>query len=402
MPVDPGTFLLELDTTTDRLADAVWVNVTDHFSGFADNRRRTGRRFWDPYQTASGTITVRDPTDTFDPETVDRAKIRLSVTYSGTVRRLFTGTIWNVETVGTLGIGTTIRRLTCYDAYSDFNEATIPTGTTIDGGRMDVFAGNALDEWGFPAARRAFDEARTTTGDYMTTRPTSVSQLLRLAEQAEAGVLSVTRGGTVRFSNRTRLNSLAQEDPEAYFGSDRLPAENIQIDRGSRNQLNQQTVEPAVSGQFVGVTVPDPSTLSEAQRRVGIKPGPVIRNALIDTQPEASSLAAFRVRLGVTPPIRTTFTTKPEAVDPMTGDHGFAFLYPLDIGSVIQCNFPRQGFAGNCYIENMALSFNRQANVWRCRIRAVQTPADDTWTLADANDPMDTRSVLGTNTALGF
>lgn len=408
MPVDPGTYLLQIDTTTDRLNTPVWVDATAAFRGFSDSRRRTGRRFWDPYQSAEGTIHVRDSTDMFAPETIDRGKIRFSVDYGGAgPRALFTGTVWNVETVQVVDADTRIRRLTCYDAYADFNEAVVDASTQIDGGRMDEWIGGVLNRYGWPSTRRNLEPGRVTAPDFTGTGLISVSQLLRYAEQAEGGSLWIRRNGDVQFTNRNRLNALNAATPDAYFGDGRLPVSNIQIDRGSRNLLNQQTVQPAQPGLFTPVTVPDVATLSASQRRVGVKAGPVISNPLVPNRPAATSLAGFRVRLGTTPPQRASFVTRPEATDPGTDMPGFASIYGLDIGSVIHCNFPRQGFggvdmAGNCYIEGMAMTFNRQRNSWQVRIDAVRTPTDLTFTLADANSPMDTNGILGTNTELGF
>ena len=401
MPVNSGTLTLEFDNTSNRLATEAWTDETSSFLGFSDERRRTGFHFWSPYQAASADITVLDSGDDFSPENAERAKIRLSVTYSGATHRLFVGSVWNVDNVGTRGVDKKVRRLTCYDAFADFNEATVDTSTAIVGGRMDQFVGNVLNAYTWHTARRDFDNAQATAPDLQDIGTLPVMRLLRLAAEAEGGDIFMRRDGYVRFGNRGRLNALASETPVATFGEGGLPIGRVQLNRGSRNLLNQQTVDSPDS-LFVAQTVPDPSAgLSPGQLRRGVKPGPNISNLLIDSAAEASSLAAFRVSLGQNPPIRVSFNHNPAGQDD-AGNVGFASVYGLDIGSVIQIELPRQGFSGPAYIESMGTSYDRATNVWGWRIGAVQTPIDNTFTLADANDPADTRGTLGTNTELGF
>ena len=116
---------------------------------------------------------------------------------------------------------------------------------------------------------------------------------------------------------------------------------------------------------------------------------------LVDSSSEAISLATLRVTLGVSPIHRIEFNC-----NPVTQSNGFEKILGLDIGSLISVNAPKHNFNGPCYIEAMSIGFSREQNTWVWRIRGVQTPIGNVFTLGDplvagSGSRLDVDAVLG-------
>jgi len=208
-----GTVLV-LGDPLGKLGSAVLGSSDEQPIDFSDNTQRVtinrGRtRVLDKFEAGSATVDLIDTTGVFDPDNGTHAgkilplrQIRISATYGGTERYLFSGFIegWTYR----YDRGAALARvgLRCVDGFRLLNLAKLTTvAGSSAGDTTGARVGQLLDAVSWPASVRDIDTGLTTVQDDPGTERTALAACQRMSA-TELGGFWITAEGDARFLDR--------------------------------------------------------------------------------------------------------------------------------------------------------------------------------------------------------
>ena len=218
---DPAYGILGTNILADAAADI--VNITDQV--MAVSTRRGRNRILSNFEAGTATVTINDPTSSFNPQNVSgpyygkllplrKIRIYADLEYEGDTIRiaLFSGYINSFDTSfyqGTDATSTVV--LQCTDGFRLLNNvstgtAPIPGATAgqLSGARVNTI----LDFSGFPGSLRDISVGDST----MQVDPggnRGVLQAIQTVEQSEFGAFFMARNGEAKFLSRDYVSKLA-------------------------------------------------------------------------------------------------------------------------------------------------------------------------------------------------
>lgn len=196
------------------------IDITSRVRSATIRRGRT--RALDKFEAASATVQLLDETGEFDPqdgthgEPAPMLQLRLSATYNGTERILFSGFTQDFDYAYQPGVDASLLTITAVDAFRAFNLSNITAvaGTSAGqstGGRID----DILDAIDWPTTVRDVDTGDTTLLDDDGTSRDALTALQRVA-QAEMGGFWIDGDGDVRFLSRSNSVKQARGTPTVF------------------------------------------------------------------------------------------------------------------------------------------------------------------------------------------
>jgi hypothetical protein len=296
--------ILGTNILADSAADI--VNITNQV--LAVSTRRGRNRILSNFEAGTATVTINDPTSSFNPQNVSgpyygkllplrKIRIWADTTVLGVTYRiaLFSGYINSFDTSfyqGTDETSTVV--LQCTDGFRLLNNvatgtAPVPgcTAGQLSGARVN----SLLDFAGFPNSMRNIDVGDST----MQADPggnRGILQAIQTVEQSEFGAFFISRQGEARFLDRTDVSELADSTVRNY--SDVLSPTNLKytsVDFAFDDQLilNDVTVtryDDNIGPDPVPQTVTDAASIATYFTKSGQRTG-----ILVQTDQEASDQA---------------------------------------------------------------------------------------------------------------
>ena len=196
------------------------IDITSRVRSAVIRRART--RALDKFEAGIATIQVLDTTGEFDPQDgthgnpAPMLQVRLSATYDGTERLLFSGFTQDFDYQYQPGVDASMLTITAVDAFRAFNLSTITTvaGTSAgqsSGGRID----DILDAISWPTTVRNVDTGDATLADDDGSSRDALSAL-QLVAQAEMGGFWIDGDGDVRFLSRSNAVKTGRGTPTVF------------------------------------------------------------------------------------------------------------------------------------------------------------------------------------------
>ena len=296
--------ILGTNILADSAADI--VNITNQV--LAVSTRRGRNRILSNFEAGTATVTINDPTSSFNPQNVSgpyygkllplrKIRIWADTTVLGVTYRiaLFSGYINSFDTSfyqGTDETSTVV--LQCTDGFRLLNNVStgIPPVTGCTAGQLSGARVNSLlDFAGFPNSMRNIDVGDST----MQADPggnRGILQAIQTVEQSEFGAFFISRQGEARFLDRTDVSELADSTVRNY--SDVLSPTNLKytsVDFAFDDQLilNDVTVtryDDNIGPDPVPQTVTDAASIATYFTKSGQRTG-----ILVQTDQEASDQA---------------------------------------------------------------------------------------------------------------
>jgi len=196
------------------------IDITSRVRSAVIRRGRT--RALDKFEAGIATIQVLDTTGEFDPQDgthgnpAPMLQVRLSATYDGTERLLFSGFTQDFDYQYQPGVDASMLTITAVDAFRAFNLSNITTvaGTSAgqsSGGRID----DILDAISWPTTVRNVDTGDATLADDDGSSRDALAAL-QLVAQAEMGGFWIDGDGDVRFLSRSNAIKTGRGTPTVF------------------------------------------------------------------------------------------------------------------------------------------------------------------------------------------
>lgn len=383
--------IVEIAFLTDPAADPIWTDVSEHVRSVST--RRGTQRELERFEAGTATVvldnrdgrfTPRSAASPYYPNVVPMRRIRARALWQDTSYPILTGYIesWPVE-YPAAGHDALVQ-VQAVDAFAVLAQATVTA--TLPQQSSGARIGALLDAVPWPAADRSIAAGKAIVQAATLAGVPALGELQRV-EEAEAGMLFISREGKLTFLDRHHLfravsfagRTFGESSGEIAYGDLEL-------------SYDRSLLRNEVTAQIEGGS---PQKVSDAASIAKYLRSSISRSGLLLTSDaEALDLATWLVRLYSEPDLRITqITLRPRDTD-------WASIFAFEIGDRVLVR--RRPFSGE-FIEQESVITGiahdiAQQGVWKVVIQvAPTTRAMSWWQLGDA-----TRSVLGSTTRVGY